>query len=191
MIIPTVIEKSNNTERAYDIFSRILKDRVIMLNGEVNDHSAQLIVAQILFLQSQDSNSDITIHINSPGGSITSGMYIFDTMETSPCDIITVGGGLCASMGSFLLAMGTPGKRMALPNLEIMIHQPLGGAQGQQTDIQIRADHIRKTRDKMEKFYADRSNGKTSQEKFHELTERDNWLLPEDALKLGLIDKII
>ncbi len=186
MVIPTVIEKTYEGERAYDIFSRILKDRIVMLNGEINDH-----LAQILFLQSEDSKKDITIQINSPGGSITSGMYIFDTMEKSPCDIITIGGGLCASMGSFLLSMGTPGKRMALPNLEIMIHQPLGGAQGQQTDIEITAAHIKRTRSKMEKFYADRSNGKLTPDKVHELCERDNWMYPERALELGLIDKIL
>jgi len=188
-LVPTVVERTSSGERSYDIFSRVLKDRIIFLNGEVNDTSAALIIAQLLFLESENPDQDISLYINSPGGSVSSGLYIFDTMTKIKPDVSTICGGICASMGSFLLAMGAKGKRFALPNSEIMIHQPLGGAQGQQSDIRIQADHIERTRNKLEALYASRS--KISQEEIHAACDRDNWLLPEEALKLGLIDEIL
>ncbi|MDR2654786.1 MAG: ATP-dependent Clp endopeptidase proteolytic subunit ClpP [Oscillospiraceae bacterium] len=188
-LVPTVIEQTNRGERAYDIFSRLLNDRIIMLSDEVNDVTASLVVAQLLFLEGQDSEKDINLYINSPGGSISAGFAIYDTMNYVKCDVSTIGMGICASMGAFLLAAGEKGKRFALPNCEIMIHQPLGGAQGQATDVQIHAEHLLKTRAKLNAILA----GVTGQplEIIQKDTDRDNFMTAEDALKYGLIDSII
>lgn len=191
MITPIVIEQTSNGERSYDIYSRLLKDRIVMLGDEVNHLTAQAIVAQLLFLEAEDPNKDIMFYINSPGGSITDGMAIYDTMKYIKCDVQTICIGMAASMGAFLLSAGTPGKRYALPNSEVMIHQPLGGAKGQATDILITAEHIIKTKEKMNRLMAEHSNGKTSYEEMCIATERDNWLSPEQALEMGLIDEVI
>jgi len=188
MIIPTVIDKVNNTERVYDIYSRLLKDRIIIINGEINNELANSVVAQLLFLDSLN-NEDISIYINSPGGSVTDGMAIYDTMNFINSAVSTIGMGLCASMGAFLLSSGTKGKRYALPNCEVMIHQPLGGAQGQATEIKIAAEHILKTKDKLNKILSNNIN--KSLEIIEKDTDRDNFMTSNEALNYGIIDKII
>lgn len=188
MIIPTVIDKVNNSERVYDIYSRLLKDRIIIINGEINNELANSVVAQLLFLDSLN-NEEISIYINSPGGSVTDGMAIYDTMNFINSDVSTIGIGMCASMGAFLLSSGTKGKRYALPNCEVMIHQPLGGAQGQATEIKIAAEHILKTKDKLNKIL---SNNTGKQLNIIEKdTDRDNFMSAHEALDYGIIDKII
>ena len=188
-LVPMVIEPTNRGgERSYDIFSRLLNDRIIMLSDEVNDTTASLIVAQLLYLESQDPEKDISFYINSPGGSVTAGMAIYDTMNYIKPDVSTICVGLAASMGAFLLSSGAKGKRFALPNSEIMIHQPLGGAKGQASDIKIHADWILKTRDKLNRILAD-NTGKPL-EIIERDTDRDNFMSAEDALAYGLIDKV-
>ncbi len=188
-LVPTVVEQTGRGERAYDIYSRLLSDRVIFLSDEVNDATASLVVAQLLFLESQDPDKDICLYINSPGGSITAGMAIYDTMNYIKCDVSTICIGMAASMGAFLLAAGAPGKRLALPNSEIMIHQPLGGMQGQATDIKIHADRIIRIRETLNEILA-KQTGKTVEEIARD-TERDNFLSAEEAKAYGLIDKVI
>lgn len=188
-LVPTVIEQTNRGERAYDIFSRLLNDRIIVLSEEVNDVTASLVVAQMLFLEGQDPEKDISFYINSPGGSVSAGFAIFDTMNYIKCDVSTICMGMAASMGAFLLAAGTPGKRYALPNAEIMIHQPLGGAQGQASDIKIAADHILRTRTKLNTILA-KETGKPL-EIIERDTDRDNFMSAEEALEYGLIDKVL
>ena len=185
-IIPTVIEKSSNKEYAYDLYSRMLKDRIVFLSGEINDANANIVVSELLYLDNQ-SNEDIYLYINSPGGSITSGMSIYDTINFVKSKVITIGLGMCASMAAFLLSSGS--ERFALPNTEIMIHQPIGGAQGQATDIKIAAERIIKLKEKLNKILA--KNTKQNLTKIMEDTERDNFLSADEALKYGLIDKII
>ena len=187
--IPYVVEQTGRGERSYDIFSRLLNDRIVMLNEEVNSTSAGLVVAQLLYLEGQDSEKDIKLYINSPGGSVSDGLAIFDTMNYIKCDVSTICMGLAASMGAFLLAAGAKGKRYALPNSEIMIHQPSGGAKGQATDINIHAQHILKTKAKLNKILAERT-GQTVETIAND-TERDNFMNAEEALKYGLIDKIM
>ena len=188
-LVPTVIEETGRGERAYDIYSRLLKERIIFLADEVNSVTAGLVVAQLLFLESEDPGKDIHFYINSPGGSVTDGMAIYDTMKYVKCDVCTTCIGMAASMGAFLLAGGTKGKRFALPNSEIMIHQPSGGAQGQASDIKINADHILRIRDKLNIILAE-NTGQTL-EKIQADTERDNWLTAEEAKEYGLIDAVI
>ena len=188
-LIPYVIEQTSKGERSYDIYSRLLKERIIFLGEEVNDASASVIVAQLLFLESEDPEKDINLYINSPGGVITAGMAIYDTMQFIKCDVSTVCIGMAASMGAFLLAGGTKGKRLALPNAEIMIHQPAGGAQGQATEIEITAKHILATKEKMARIMA--QNTGQDFEVIMADTERDNWKSAEEALAYGLIDRII
>ena len=188
-LIPYVIEQTSRGERSYDIYSRLLKERIIFLGEEVNDASASVIVAQLLFLESEDPEKDIHLYINSPGGVITAGMAIYDTMNFIKCDVSTVCIGMAASMGAFLLAGGTKGKRMALPNAEIMIHQPAGSAQGQATEIEITAKHILATKEKMARIMAE--NTGQDFEVIMADTERDNWKTAEEALSYGLIDRII
>lgn len=188
---PTVIEKENMTEKAYDVISRMLKDRVIFLNGDVSDESAGSIVAQLLFLESQNPEEDIIMYINSPGGVITAGMSIYDTMNFVSCDIKTICIGQACSMGAFLLSAGTKGKRYSLPNSTIMIHQPLGGATGQATEIEIQANEILRLKKKLNEIMSANTYGKVGYEEMVSLTDRDNFLTPEKALELGLIDKII
>ena len=188
-LIPYVIEQTSKGERSYDIYSRLLKERIIFLGEEVNDASASVIVAQLLFLESEDPEKDINLYINSPGGVITAGMAIYDTMQFIKCDVSTVCMGMAASMGAFLLAGGAKGKRMALPNAEIMIHQPAGGAQGQATEIEITAKHILATKEKMARIMA--QNTGQDFEVIMADTERDNWKSAEEALAYGLIDRII
>ena len=188
MIIPTVIDKVNNTERVYDIYSRLLKDRIIIINGEINNELANSVVAQLLFLDSLN-NEDISVYINSPGGSVTDGMAIYDTMNFINSDVSTIGMGLCASMGAFLLSSGTKGKRYALPNCEVMIHQPLGGAQGQATEIKIAAEHILKTKDKLNKILS--TNTGKDLNIIEKDTDRDNFMTSNEALNYGIIDEII
>ena len=187
-LVPTVIEKTAQGERAYDIFSRLLNDRIIFLSDEVNDATASLVVAQLLFLEAQDPDKDISFYINSPGGSVTAGMAIYDTMKFIKCDVSTICIGLAASMGAFLLSAGTKGKRIALPHSEIMIHQPLGGAQGQASDIKIRADLILRTRDMLNEILAE-NTGKPI-DVIERDTDRDYFMTAEQALEYGLIDKI-
>ena len=188
--IPMVVEQTNRGERSYDIFSRLLNDRVIILSEEVNDTTASLIVAQLLYLEAQDPDKDISFYINSPGGSITAGMAIYDTMQYISCDVSTICIGMAASMGAFLLQAGAPGKRMALPNSEIMIHQPLlGGLQGQATDIKIHADHIIRMREKLNQIMSQRTGQPL--EVINRATERDNFMTAEQARAYGLIDKVI
>ena len=187
-LIPTVIEKEQGSERCYDIYSRLLKDRIILLNGEINDNTANSIVAQLLFLDSE-GNDDISIYINSPGGSITSGMAIYDTMNIIKSDVSTICIGMSASMAAFLLSSGTKGKRYILPNAEVMIHQPLGGAQGQATEIKIAATRILKLKDKLNKILSKNTNQPL--EKIQNDTERDYFLDAEEAKQYGIIDKII
>lgn len=188
-LVPTVIEQTNRGERAYDIYSRLLNDRIVVLSEEVNDVTASLVVAQLLFLEGQDPEKDISLYINSPGGSVSAGFAIFDTMNYIKCDVSTICMGMAASMGAFLLAAGAKGKRYALPNAEIMIHQPLGGAQGQASDIKIAADHILKIRGKLNKILADET-GKPL-EIIERDTDRDNFMSAEEALEYGLIDKVL
>ena len=188
MLIPTIIEKSNNGERAYDIYSRLLKDRIIILTGEIDDNNANIVVAQLLYLDSINNN-DISLYINSPGGSITAGMAIYDTLNFIKSDVSTICLGMAASMGAFLLSSGTKGKRYCLPNSEVMIHQPLGGASGQATEIKIAAEHILKIKEKLNKILA--SNTNKDIKTIENDTERDNYLSSEEALQYGLIDQIL
>ena len=188
-LVPYVIEQSSRGERSYDIYSRLLKDRIIFLGEEVTDVSASVIVAQLLFLEAEDPEKDIHLYINSPGGSVTAGMAIYDTMQYIKCDIETICIGMAASMGSFLLTGGTKGKRLALPNSEIMIHQPLGGAQGQATEIEIAAEHILRTKKKLNTILSE--NTGQPYETIVKDTERDNWLTAQEALEYGLIDKVM
>ena len=188
-LIPYVIEKTSAGERSYDIYSRLLKDRIVILYGEIDDNLADSIVAQLLFLEAEDKDKDISLYINSPGGSITAGMAIFDTMNSIKPDVSTICVGMAASMGAFLLASGAKGKRYSLPNSEIMIHQPLGGARGQATDIVITANHISRIKERMNRILSEKT-GQTY-ETICKDTERDNYMFAEDALQYGLIDKII
>ncbi len=187
-LVPMVVEQTGKGERSYDIFSRLLNDRIIFLSDEVNDTTASLVVAQLLFLEAQDPDKDISFYINSPGGSVTAGMAIYDTMNYVKCDVSTICIGMAASMGAFLLSAGTKGKRIALPNSEIMIHQPLGGAKGQATDIKIQADLILRTRDNLNRILAE-NTGKSVEEIARD-TERDNFMTAQQALEYGLVDKI-
>ena len=188
-MIPYVIEQTGRGERSYDIFSRLLNDRIIMLNDQVDDVSASVIIAQLLYLEGQDPDKDISFYINSPGGSVSAGLAIYDTMQYIKCDVSTICMGMAASMGAFLLSSGAKGKRLALPNSEIMIHQPLGQAQGQATDILIHANHIEKTRANLNKILAE-NTGKPL-EVIEKDTERDNFMSARDAMEYGLIDKVI
>lgn len=188
-LIPTVIETTNRGERAYDIYSRLLKDRIIMLGSQIDDNVANSIVSQLLFLQAQDSEKDIYLYINSPGGSVTAGFAIYDTIQHIKPDVQTICIGMAASMGSFLLAAGAKGKRFALPNAEVMIHQPLGGAQGQATEIEIAANHILKTREKLNRILSERTG--QSIEKIQKDTDRDKFLTAEEAKEYGLIDEVM
>ena len=188
-LIPTVIEQSSRGERAYDIYSRLLKDRIVMLSGPIDDAVANSVIAQLLFLDAQDPDKDIYLYINSPGGSVSAGLAIFDTMNFINADVQTIVIGMAASMGAFLLAAGEKGKRYALPNAEVMIHQPLGGAQGQATEIEIAAKHILKTRDTLNKILAERT-GQTLKVIARD-TDRDNYMSAEEAVKYGLVDAIM
>ena len=188
-LVPMVVEQTNRGERSYDIFSRLLNDRIIFLSDEVNDATASLVVAQLLFLEAEDPDKDIYFYINSPGGSVTAGMAIYDTMNFIKCDVSTICIGMAASMGAFLLSSGAKGKRIALPNSEIMIHQPLGGARGQATDIKIQADLILRTRDNLNRILA--NNTGRSIEEIARDTERDNFMTANQALEYGLIDKVL
>lgn len=188
-LVPYVIEQTSRGERSYDIYSRLLKDRIIFLGEEINDAVASIVVAQLLFLESEDPSKDIHLYINSPGGSVTAGMAIYDTMKYIKCDVEVTCIGMAASMGAFLLSSGTKGKRYALPNAEIMIHQPRGGAQGQATEIQIAAEHILKTKKKLNEILA--SNSGQPLEVVEADTDRDNWMTAKEAQEYGLIDKVI
>ena len=188
-LVPYVVEQTSRGERSYDIFSRLLNDRIIMLCDEVNDATASLVVAQLLHLEGQDPDKDIQLYINSPGGSISAGMAIYDTMQFIKCDVSTICIGMAASMGSFLLAAGTKGKRMALPNSEIMIHQPLGGARGQASDIKIQADHILFIRGRMNKLLSEMTGQPL--ETIERDTDRDNYMTAQQAMEYGLVDKVI
>ena len=188
-LVPMVIEQTSKGERSFDIFSRLLKERIIFLGEEVNEVTASLVVAQLLFLESEDPGKDIHMYINSPGGSVTAGMAIYDTMNYVKCDVSTTCIGMAASMGAFLLSSGAKGKRYALPNAEVMIHQPLGGAQGQATEIQIAAEHILKTKKKLNQILAD--NAGKPVEEVEKDTDRDNWLSADEAKEYGLIDEVI
>lgn len=187
-LVPYVVEQTNRGERQYDIFSRLLNDRIIVLSDEVNDATASLVVAQLLYLEGQDSEKDISLYINSPGGSVSAGLAIYDTMQYIKCDVSTICMGMAASMGAFLLSSGTKGKRFALPNSEIMIHQPLGGAQGQASDIKIAAEHILRTREKLNKILAENTGKPIEQIALD--TERDNWLSAQEAMDYGIVDKV-
>ncbi len=187
--VPYVIEQTSRGERSYDIFSRLLNDRIIMLNGEVNDASASVVIAQMLYLEGQDPDKDINFYINSPGGSVSAGMAIYDTMQYIKCDVSTICMGMAASMGAFLLSAGAKGKRLALPNSEIMIHQPLGGAKGQATEILIAAKHIERTRANLNRILSE-NTGRTLEE-IERDTERDNFMTAQEALEYGLVDKVI
>ena len=189
MLVPYVVEQTGRGERSYDIYSRLLNDRIIFLSDEVNDAAASLVVAQLLYLEAQDNTKDISLYINSPGGSVSAGFAIFDTMNFIKCDVSTICVGMAASMGAFLLAAGAKGKRYALPNSEIMIHQPLGGMQGQASDMKIHADHIIKTRERLNTVLSERT-GKSIEEITRD-TERDNFLSAAEAAEYGLIDKVI
>ena len=188
-LVPYVIEQTSRGERSYDIYSRILKERIIFLGDEVNETTASLVVAQMLFLEAEDPEKDIQLYINSPGGSVTAGMAIYDTMQYVKCDVSTFCMGMAASMGAFLLAGGTKGKRLALPNAEIMIHQPLGGAQGQATEIEIAAKHILQTKEKLNRMLAENTGKDISI--IAADTDRDNWMSAEEAKEYGLIDRVI
>ena len=188
-LVPMVVEQTSRGERSYDIYSRLLSDRIVFLADEVNDVTASLVVAQLLFLEAQDPDKDISLYINSPGGSVTAGMAIYDTMNFIKCDVSTICIGMAASMGAFLLSSGAKGKRFALPNSEIMIHQPLGGTRGQATDIKIHADHILRTRDTLNRILAENSG--QSLETIERDTERDNFMTAKQALDYGLIDQVI
>ncbi len=187
--VPYVVEQTSRGERSYDIFSRLLNDRIVMLNGEVNDASASVVIAQLLYLEGQDPDKDINFYINSPGGSVSAGMAIYDTMQYIKCDVSTICMGLAASMGAFLLSAGAKGKRLALPNSEIMIHQPLGGTQGQATEILIHARHIERTRANLNRILSE-NTGKPL-EQIEKDTERDNFMTAEEAREYGLVDKVI
>jgi len=188
-LVPYVVEQTNRGERSYDIFSRLLNDRIIVLSDEVNDATASIVVAQLLYLEGQDPEKDISLYINSPGGSVTAGMAIYDTMQYIKCDVSTICMGMAASMGAFLLSSGAKGKRFALPNSEIMIHQPLGGARGQATEIKIVADHILKTRERLNRILSE--NTGRSIEEIARDTERDKYLTAQEAMEYGLVDKVI
>lgn len=188
-LVPMVVEQTSRGERSYDIFSRLLNDRIIMLCGEVNDTTASLVVAQLLYLEGQDPDKDIDLYINSPGGSVTAGMAIYDTMQYIKCDVSTICMGIAASMGAFLLSSGAKGKRLALPNSEILIHQPLGGTQGQASDIKIHADWILRTREKLNRIMAEQT-GQTYETLVHD-TDRDNIMTAQQACEYGLVDKVI
>lgn len=188
-LVPVVVEQTNRGERSYDIFSRLLNDRIVFLSEEVNDVTASLVVAQLLYLEAQDPDKDIQFYINSPGGSVSAGLAIYDTMQYIKCDVSTICIGMAASMGAFLLSSGAKGKRFALPNSEIMIHQPLGGAQGQASDIKIAAEHILKTKDKLNKILAE-NTGKPLDVIIAD-TDRDNFLSADEACEYGLVDKVI
>lgn len=188
-LVPYVLEQTCNGERSMDIFSRLLNDRIIVLSDEVNSQTASLVVAQLLFLESQDSEKDISLYINSPGGSVTDGMAIYDTMQYIKCDVSTICIGMAASMGAFLLSSGAKGKRICLPNAEVMIHQPLGQTQGQATEIEIAAKHILKTKEKLNRIMAENC-GRPIEDLMRD-TDRDNWLTAEEALAYGLVDKVI
>ena len=188
-LVPYVVEQTGRGERSYDIFSRLLNDRIVMLNEEVNSTSAGLVVAQLLYLEGQDASKDISLYINSPGGSVTDGLAIYDTMQYIKCDVSTICIGLAASMGAFLLAAGAKGKRYALPNSDIMIHQPSGGAKGQATDINIHAQHILKTKERLNKILSEKT-GK-SMDIVAKDTERDNFMTASEAQEYGIIDKVI
>lgn len=188
-LVPTVIEQTSRGERAMDIFSRLLDNRIIMLTGEVNDAMASVIIAQLLYLEAQDADKDICLYINSPGGSVSAGLAIYDTMNYIKCDVSTICTGMAASMGAFLLSAGAKGKRYALPNSEVMIHQPLGGTQGQASDILIAAEHISKTRDRLNTIIANNC-GKTVEDVAKD-TDRDNWLSAQEACEYGLIDEVV
>lgn len=188
-LIPTVIEKEGSIERAYDIYSRLLKDRIIFLGEPIDDHTANIIIAQFLFLDAENKDQDIKFYINSPGGSVTAGLAIYDTMRYIKADVSTICVGLAASMASLLLAAGTPGKRLALPNSEIMIHQVMGGAEGQASDVKIRAEHILRTKDKLNKILAEHTNKTTAE--IEKDTDRDYFMTAEEAKKYSIIDKII
>ena len=188
-LVPMVVEQTSRGERSYDIYSRLLEDRIVFLCDEVNDATASLVVAQLLFLEAQDPDKDINLYINSPGGSVSAGLAIYDTMNFIKCDVSTTCIGMAASMGAFLLSSGAKGKRFALPNSEIMIHQPLGGAKGQASDIKIHAEHILKTRDKLNKILANNTGKELSTIELD--TERDNFMSADEACEYGLIDKVI
>ena len=188
-LVPMVVEQTNRGERSYDIFSRLLKDRIIILSEEVNDTTASLIVAQLLFLEAEDANKDIELYINSPGGSVTAGMAIYDTMQFIKCEVSTICVGLAASMGSFLLSAGAKGKRFALPNAEIMIHQPMGGARGQASDVQIHAEHLLATKRKLNRMLSEITGQPL--EIIERDTDRDNFMSAQAAVEYGLIDKVI
>lgn len=188
-LVPMVVEQTSRGERSYDIYSRLLKDRIIMLTDEVNDVTASLVVAQLLFLEAENPEKDIYLYINSPGGSVTAGMAIYDTMNYIRCDVNTICMGMAASMGAFLLSSGTPGKRFCLPNAEVMIHQPSGGSRGQETEMRISYENILKTRERLERIMAD--NTGQPYEKVHADCERDNYMTAEEAKQYGLVDEII
>ncbi len=187
-LIPMVVEQTNKGERSYDIYSRLLEDRIIMLSGEIDDNLANIIVSELIYLEGKDPDKDICLYINSPGGSVTAGLAIYDTMNYIKCDVSTICIGMAASMGAFILSSGAKGKRFSLPNSEIMIHQPLGGAQGQASDIKIQAEHILKIKEKLNKILAENTGKKV--EDVEKDTDRDNYLSAEEALEYGLIDKI-
>ena len=188
-LVPMVVENTSKGERSFDLYSRLIRERVVFLNGPVEENMANIVMAQLLFLEAEDPDTDINLYINSPGGVITAGMAILDTMNYIKPDVSTIVNGQACSIGSFLLAGGAKGKRLALPNAEVMIHQPLGGAQGQQSDIELQAAHIKKTRDKLEKYYAEWTG--RSQEEINKACDRDNWMTAEEALEFGLIDRVI
>ena len=188
-LVPYVVEQTNRGERSYDIFSRLLNDRIIFLGEEVNATTASLVVAQLLYLEAQDPDKDIQLYINSPGGSVTAGLAIYDTMQYIKCDVSTICIGMAASMGAFLLSSGAKGKRFVLPNAEVMIHQPSGGSQGQATDILIQASHIQRTKEKLNRILA--ANSGKPVEQIAADTERDNWMTAEEAVAYGLVDKVI
>lgn len=188
LLIPTVIDKTEAGERAYDIYSRLLEDRIIFITGEITDQTADSVVAQLIFLEAKDADKDISIYINSPGGSVSAGLAIYDTMNYVKCDINTICVGMAASMGAFLLSSGTKGKRFALPNSEIMIHQPLGGASGQATDVMIRAKLLQDTKERLTRILSE-NTGKPYEQVYSD-TDRDNFMTAEEALEYGLIDKI-
>ena len=188
-LVPMVVEQTNRGERSYDIFSRLLNDRIVFLSDEVNDATASLVVAQMLFLEAQDPDKDISFYINSPGGSVTAGMAIYDTMQFIKCDVSTICIGMAASMGAFLLSSGTKGKRLALPHSEVMIHQPLGGARGQASDIQIQAEQILKTKATLNRILAE-NTGKPL-EIIERDTDRDNYMTAQEAMEYGLVDKVL
>ena len=189
MLIPYVVDQTSNGERSYDIYSRLLEDRIVFISGEIDDAMANTVVAELIYLEAKNPDKDICVYINSPGGSVTAGMAIYDTMQYVKCDVSTICVGLAASMGAFLLAAGTKGKRFCLPNSEVMIHQPLGGAQGQATDLQIAAEHIIRTKKKLHNLLAENCN--KSVDKIAADSERDNWKTAEEAMEYGLIDKVV